>query len=293
MKLNKWNGRSLASLMTAAGFLVLTLSGIVAFVVPHGRIAYWTNWQFLGLTKTDWGNVHIIGCVLFLFAGAFHVYFNWRPLTGYFLDKLRGGVRFTKELAVTLLVTIWVFVAAIYHVPPLSYIADLSDLAKESWVSREYEPPFGRAELLALHSFCKKQEIPIDQALVVLQAGGIKVSDRKDSVAEIARQNGRSPVQLYMLMKPLEGKAVPPQKAAPLTPQKVEEKYAGSGIGRKTLAEVAASMNLDKGKTSRRLEVLNIDLKADEPLKQAAERNKIAPIELLKAILIEDYDPRK
>jgi hypothetical protein len=38
--------------------------------------------------------------------------------------------------------------------------------------------------------------------------------------------------------------------------------------------------------------VLNIDLKEDEPLKQTADRNKLVPIELLKTILIEGYDPR-
>ena len=288
-----WNGRSLASLMTAAGFLILTLSGIVAFVVPHGRIAYWTNWRFLGLTKTNWGDVHVIGCVLFLIAGGFHIYFNWRPLTGYFLDKVRGGVKLTKELAVTLLVAVWVLVAAIYRIPPLSYISDLSDRAKESWVNRQYEPPFGRAELLDLRSFCKKQDIPLDKALAQLQERGIKVSDQKDSVAEIAKQNWESPLQLYMVIKPLEGKAAAQQVAAALAPQEVEEKYAGSGIGRRTFVEVTESMNLDKAKVRQRLAGLHINLQEDEPLKQAAERNKLAPIELLKAILIEDYDPRK
>jgi hypothetical protein len=293
MNSRAWNGRGLGSLMIAAGFLIMTVSGLVAFVVPHGRIAYWTNWRFLGLTKTSWGDVHVIGCVLFLVAGGFHIYFNWRPLTGYFLDRFKGGLKLTKELAVTLVVMLCVVVGAIYRIPPLSYVSDLSARAKESWVSREYEPPFGRAELLDLRSFCKKQEIPLDKALAQLQARGIKVGDQKDSVAKIAKRNGQSPLQLYVVIKPLEGNAVAQQTAAALTPQQVEEKYAGSGIGRKTLAEVTESMNLDKAKVSQRLAGLNIDAKVDEPLKQAAERNKLAPIELLKAILIEDYDPRK
>lgn len=293
MKSGKWNGRSLASLMTAAGFLVMTLSGIVAFVVPHGRIAYWTDWRFWGLTKTNWGDVHIIGCVLFLIAGGFHVYFNWRPLTGYLLDRVKGRIKFTRELAVTLLVTVWVLVGAIYRIPPLRYIADLSDLAKESWVSREYEPPFGRAELLDLNSFCKKQEIPIEQAFAELQARKIAVSNPKDSIAEIAKNNGKSPLQLYMVLKPLEGKAASLSTAAAITPEQVEERFAGSGIGRKTVGEVIVSMKVDGVAVRRRLTVLNIDAKEDEPLKQAAERNGVGPIELLKAMLVEGYDLRK
>jgi hypothetical protein len=83
MKSHAWNGRGLTSLMTAAGFLIMTVSGIVAFIVPHGRIAYWTDWRFFGLTKNNWGDIHVIGCALFLIAGGFHIYFNWRPLTSY------------------------------------------------------------------------------------------------------------------------------------------------------------------------------------------------------------------
>lgn len=293
MNMKAWNGRSLASLMTAAGFLIMTVSGLVAFVVPHGRIAYWTEWRFLGLTKNNWGDIHVIGCVLFLVAGGFHIYFNWRPLTGYFLDKVQGGLKLTKELAITLVVMLCFVVGAIYRVPPLSYVSDLGDRAKESWVSREYEPPFGRAELLDLRSFCKKQEIPLDKALAEFQARGIAVGDPKDSLAQIAKRNVKSPVDLYMVVKSLEGNAVPQAGAPALTPEAVEEKYAGSGIGRKTMAEVTASMRLDKAKISRRLTGLKIDVKENEPLKQAAERNKLAPIELLKAILVDDYDPRK
>ncbi|MCA1960857.1 MAG: DUF4405 domain-containing protein, partial [Desulfomonile sp.] len=139
MRSNRLNVRGLTSLMTAAGFLILALSGIVAFVVPHGRIAYWTDWQFLGLTKTNWADIHLIGSVLFLVAGGVHIYLNWRPLTGYFVGRVKGGLAFNRKVYVTVLVAICVIVGAIYRIPPLSYISRLGELAKESWVSREYE----------------------------------------------------------------------------------------------------------------------------------------------------------
>jgi hypothetical protein len=80
-----------------------------------------------------------------------------------------------------------------------------------------------------------------------------------------------------MVIKPLEGKAPLQSSAVAPTPQEVEEKYAGTGIGRRTPAEVTASMNLAKARITRRLAGLNIDVNEDEPLKQAAERNKLAP----------------
>ncbi len=33
--------RSLASLLTAFSFVVMCLSGLVAFIMPQGRLAYW------------------------------------------------------------------------------------------------------------------------------------------------------------------------------------------------------------------------------------------------------------
>jgi hypothetical protein len=46
------------------------------YIEPHGRVAYWTKWSFLGLEKDQWGNIHIFSGLLFLVAGGFHLYYN-------------------------------------------------------------------------------------------------------------------------------------------------------------------------------------------------------------------------
>jgi len=271
----------------------MALSGIVAYVVPHGRIAYWTDWSFLGLTKTDWGNVHIMASLLFLTAGAFHIYLNWRPLTSYIAGKKQEGLPQKKELAITSAVLVFFVLSAIHRIPPLSYFADLSESAKGSWVSREYEPPFGRAELLGLNSFCKKMDIPLDQAITELAAKGINAPDVSESLQDIGKRLKISPLQIYMVIKPLEAKEALAIVATSMTPQMVEEKFAGSGIGRKTFTEIASSVNLDTATVRTRLAAMSFEVKVDEPLKQAAERNGFQPIEFLKAVLIEWYKPQK
>ncbi len=35
--------RVLVSLITALSFVAMSLSGIAAFIVPQGKVAYWTN----------------------------------------------------------------------------------------------------------------------------------------------------------------------------------------------------------------------------------------------------------
>ena len=293
MEGNRFNLRGLTSLLIAAGFLILTISGGVSYVVPHGRIAYWTDWSFLGLTKTNWADIHLIGSVLFLVAGAVHVYLNWKPLTRYFMGRVKGSFRLTKEVGVAGLVALLVVLSAIYSIPPLSYIPDLGESAKNSWVSREYEPPFGRAELLSFKSFCRKQDIPLQNAIAELGINGILVRDPETTLAEAAKSNGTSPLRLYMIVKQLEGKAVPRVEATILTPEAVEEKFAGSGIGRKTFSEITRSMNLDVATVRNRMAFTNLEVKDDESLKQAAERLGVQPIELLKAVMIEGYKPQK
>jgi DNA-binding CsgD family transcriptional regulator len=293
MKDNQFNTRGFTSLLTAAGFLLMALSGIAAYVVPHGRIAYWTDWSFLGLTKTNWGNIHVIASLLFLVAGAFHVYFNWRPLTAYIVGRTGRGTGQKGELAITLAALVFIVLSAIYRIPPLSYFVDLSESAKGAWVSREYEPPFGRAELLGLNSFCKKTDIPLEQAVTELAAKGISVLDVSESLQDMGKRVKLSPLKVYMVIKRLEGKSVPAMAVTSMTPQMVEETYAGSGIGRKTFTEIASSMNLDVATVRTHLAAMNFEVKVDEPLKQAAERNGLQPIELLKAVLIEGYKPQK
>ena len=293
MKGNRFNGRGFTSLLTAAGFLLMAVSGIVAYVVPQGRIAYWTDWSFLGLTKTNWGDIHVMASLLFLVASGFHVYFNWKPLTAYIVGRTEKELGQKKELAITVALLAFFVVSAIYRIPPLSYFVDMSETLKGSWVSREYEPPFGRAELLGLNSFCRKMDIPLEQAVTELAAKGISVPDVSESLRDMGKRVKLSPLKVYMVIKHLEGKLVPAIAVTSMTPQMVEEKYAGSGIGRKTFTEIASSMNLDVATVRTHLAAMNFEVKVDEPLKQAAERNGLQPIELLKAVLIEGYKPQK
>ncbi len=42
----------ITSLTALISFLLLVLNSIVLYITPHGRIAYWADWRFWGLTKT-------------------------------------------------------------------------------------------------------------------------------------------------------------------------------------------------------------------------------------------------
>ena len=75
--------RKITSLTALLAFILMLLTSIILYIVPQGRIAYWSDWRLFGLSKTDWGNLHINLGFLFLIAIGLHVYYNWKPLMAY------------------------------------------------------------------------------------------------------------------------------------------------------------------------------------------------------------------
>ena len=168
-------------------------------------MAYWTNWDFLGLEKDQWGNIHIFSGLLFLVAGGFHLYYNWKPLIRYLSSKIETGLRFKRELMISSLIFLWIIASGILSLPPLVYVADLGEAIKSSWVtSAELEPPFGHAELVSLKTFCKKQGIPLDQAMAELREAGFKVDTPDITLGNIADSKGTSGMGVYAVIQKLE-----------------------------------------------------------------------------------------
>jgi hypothetical protein len=295
-----WNLRGLTSLLTLAGFLIMAVTGLVLYVVPQGRIAYWTNWTFLRLTKTHWGDIHILSSILFVVAGTFHIYFNWKPLMNYLRDRIKGGVKLKKEIAISVAAMVLVTISGIYRLPPLSYLIVLNETIKEAWiVSKEYEPPFGHAELLSLRVFCSKTGLRFEAAQAELRRRGLKSVGADRTLEQIARANGISPLDIYRMINRLKkpeaqpGKEMSKQRHRAYTPQLVEETFAGTGLGNLSLADIGKKVGTDGGELLRRLQAKGIEGSLEESLKTLATRNGLAPLEVLKAALVTDHVPAK
>lgn len=313
--------RILISLITALSFVAMSLSGIAAFIVPQGRVAFWTNWTFLGLSKTQWGDIHITTSVLFLIAGILHTCYNWTPLMQY-LRGIPGRMAASwRNLITATLVTLFFTVGAVTKTPPLNYILNFNNWIKDSWIkSPADDPPFGHAELLSLKGFCKKMYIDTGEALGELRQTGLNVADENVTVEQIARNNGMTPAKVYQIIKKLErpeaaplpavlspAATVPSSPASPTAPpppanrqektaavkeplrytgDMVVERFEGRGIGRKSISAVCQELSLDCQTIKQKLEARQMTIKDDETVKDAATRLGIAPIELLKVMLI-------
>ena len=119
--------RRITSLTALMSFLLLILTSAILYIVPQGRVAYWADWRLWGLTKTQWGDIHINLGVLLLISILLHIYYNWKPILSYLKDKTRQLKVFTREFNVALTLVIIVVLGTYFELPPFSNILNLSE----------------------------------------------------------------------------------------------------------------------------------------------------------------------
>jgi hypothetical protein len=289
MDKRSWSGRVLTSLCSLMSFILLCFTGIILYFEPHGRVAYWIKWNFLRLEKDQWGNIHIYSGLLFLVAGGFHIYYNWKPLIRYLSDKIESGLRYKRELVTSSAIFIWVIISGIWSLPPLVYVSDLGEVIKNSWVtSPDLEPPFGHAELVSLQTFCKKQRIPLDQAMLELRNGGFTVESPKSTLIVIAKSKRTSGMGVYEVIKKLEAKPEAMKPGTTWTPEDVAEAFSGTGLGNKTVGQIIKELELNASTVNQRLKAVDIDAHDHDKLKKLADKNNTTPIKLMTTILFDE-----
>ena len=267
MLANKQSMRSLVSFLVTWSFVVLTVTGLVLYIVPQGRIAYWLHWSLGGL---------------FIAAGALHLYFNWKTFLSFLAARAGGHLKLKREILVATLLTGAVFAVSVADLPPASWVFDLNEQVKAAWVtSPELEPPFGHAEALSLAAMAKRMRFDLDRALAALQARGIAFDGRQDTLEAIARRNGIRPMDVYAIIRVPE--AAPP--ALPQTREALEAELAGSGLGRKTLAQIATELGVDLAPALQRLQAAGIGATADDTAKAVAEAHERKPIDVVAVML--------
>lgn len=92
------SSRSLIAFLVTWAFIVLTVTGVVLYVVPQGRVAYWVHWSLSGMEKEQWGWVHMIFGGVFIITGFLHLFYNWAPLKKYFADRVQGHIKPKREI---------------------------------------------------------------------------------------------------------------------------------------------------------------------------------------------------
>jgi hypothetical protein len=265
----RFQWRAFVTLFITLSFLLIAASGIVLYVAPPGRVAHWSVWTLGGLDKEGWQAVHTVFAFLFVLAGAFHLYFNWRILWSYLRSRLVAGVRMKRELGLAASLVLAIGVLTVADLPPFATVMDLGTRAKEGWSVEGGEPPVPHAEIMTLERLAAVTQLPLDRMLGNLEAAGLAGATPRTTIAALASAHERTPEEVWVLLK---GKETP------------KELPSGGGYGRKTVGEVCAQLELSLDEGLARLRQHGIEANPETPMKTLADRHGRHPHDLLQIL---------
>lgn len=193
--------RRFTSLTLTFTFLVMSYTGIILFIAPKGRVANWTNWELLGLDKTQYTNLHVTFMVLFLVGMLFHLYLNWSLLLCYFKNRARAFSLLTKEFILALAINVIFVVGTLYYWAPFEQLLDFQDDVKAGWEKKADKAPYGHAELSTIEEFAQKTGKDATILIEQLKAKNLNGVSLNKTIEKVAKENGKSPADLFEMLK--------------------------------------------------------------------------------------------
>lgn len=275
--------RKTVSMTALFSFIYLAFTGIVMYVIPPGRIAYWADWRIFGMSKTMYTETHTMISMLFLVSMILHIWLNWRLLLSYMRDGSGRFIILTRETIAGILLAAVFVGGTIFMVPPFATVVNKLTDIKEGYGGSLGNPPYPHAELTKLGTFVKRMNIDTAEALSILSREGIRfIPD--DTLKTIAEENATDPAHIYALLKQA-------QKSEPQDVHMYEgvqngvdmSKYdsmMGTGMGKKTVKDSAGSAGISVDEAIKRLAKYSISAAPDDRLKDLGAKADMVPIDI-------------
>jgi len=274
------NIRKTTSLVATLAFVIMILTSIILYIVPQGRIAYWAGWKLFGLSKTEWGNIHITTGILFLITLGLHTFYNWGAIVKYLKNRSKRLILFTREFNIALTVVLFFVLGTYSGIQPFSGILNISADIKEKAIATYGEPPWGHAELSSLKTFTGKMRLDPDQSLEMLSTHGIHVTGENQTLLSIGENNGITPQKVFEIIKQAGQKT----NNAVLLPD-----LPPAGFGKMSLAGFCKNFKMDIARTIKHLGKKNIIVRKEMTIKEIASKNNTLPMDLYELFKNESF----
>jgi hypothetical protein len=278
----KFNWRSYVSVLTALSFIGMTFTGIILFFVPPGRVANWTGWTMLALTKQQWIGLHDWFSIIFVIASIFHLYLNWKPFVSYFKSKVTRAFGLRAEWALATTTCIAVFICTLVGVKPFSSLLALGESIKHSWDSPRQRAPIPHAELLSLTDLAEKTpDVDLETMLSNLKKQGIEVKSSDVVLGKLAEAYGMTPARLYEIAL---GQVATDKGGGGRHGQTVADGGhgggSGQGFGRMTLKQYCEQMDLDLNTAVKKLKEAGFTVDTDMKIRDISDSTGAHPSEI-------------
>lgn len=193
----KFKLRAFVSLYISIAFIIMIVSGTILFIAPPGRIAHWSYWSLLGLTKAEWQATHIIFTFVFVIAGVLHIIYNWKPLVIYFANKISGTSSIRKELTLSIIFSAFLFIVTYYSIPPFVNVINFGEEMTDSWGNEQNEPPESHAERYTISELAVYLNLNTNQLVQRLNKNGYEVKDTLQTLELLAKEYDVYPNEIY------------------------------------------------------------------------------------------------
>jgi len=223
---------------------------------------------------------------VFIITGFLHLYYNWKPFKKYIADRVKGHIKPKREIFIATALTIAIFAMSVLNIPPASWVIDLNSWIKGNWVtSPDLEPPFGHAEEASLAGISRKMNFDLDKVMHELEANNIQYTGEKDTLENISRRNNTTPMVIYSIIKKHE-KSRLKVNSEQLSAEDIEARYSGTGLGRKSLAEICLVTGIDLEVGLEKLSKTGISANGEDNARDVAEKYDRSPIDLLVIMML-------
>jgi hypothetical protein len=274
-----FNWRAFFSVLIALSFIGMTFTGVILFVVPPGRIANWTGWTLLALTKRQWIGIHLWFSLIFVVASVFHVYLNWNLFVSYFKSKVNKAFALRAEWILALVICAAIFLGTLGDVTPFSSLLAWNENIKHSWDSPQQRAPVPHAELLTLTELAKQvQDVDLEAMLTNLKARGIEVNSPDVVLGKLAEGCNMTPARLYNIAlgqaAPRRGRGGPGQGGGH------DQGGPGRGFGRMMLKEYCVQMGLDVNTAVKKLQDAGFKAGPEMTIRAIADTSGVHPSQI-------------
>lgn len=267
--------RKITSLVGLWSMIIMAWSGIMLYFVPPGRIAYWVGWQFAGLSKTQYGQLHQTFAILLMVSMILHIWLNWKSIMLYWKNREKKFVFFTKEMVIASLLSFAFFFGTLYLWAPFSTFIYAVEEFKDDYEYVYGNPPFGHAEIVPLNNFCLKMGLDLPTAVKQLNSEGLTVSSEKLPLSKLAKENGTTPAGIYEIIKDAKKKKPTDSKG-----DSNEDEPQITGLGRMKFERLAEKAGVSMDVALKRLAAEGINVEATDKVKTVAEAEGVMPIDM-------------
>ncbi len=193
--------KGFTSLLLSISFVGLAWSGVLLYLSPRGRVANWTGWTMMGLTKTQWAALHMNLSILVIIAAAVHLIFNWSMFWGYIKSKVGWGLNLKWEILAAATLMAVVSVGSVRDWPPFSEVMAWNLWIKDYWEPKAADAPAIHAEEFTLERLAANLGLAAEEVTKALQDEGLVVADTKASVSQIAQTNQTTPQAIHAAIR--------------------------------------------------------------------------------------------